>query len=574
MNIVSASSPEEVGNVSDAFVQTLWALGVREAFGVLGGAIAPFCDAVNRTPIHFLHFRHEGGAAFAAVEASLASGRPTVVFLTSGPGMTNAVTGMFAARWEGARVLFVSGTTGSAARGRWAFQETSGYTTPLSGLFTAGSMFHLAAMVESAAELETIGTRLSAGFTRPGGFVAHIGMPISLQTTPAGTPMEGGPRSLVRGRVVTEKDVVASCAELLASAPFTLWLGHGARHASAEVRELVRRTHARVMCSPRGKGIVAENDPHFLGVTGLGGHEAVEEYLRTARPARTLVLGTRLGEFTSFYREDLVPREGFIHVDVDREVFGAAYPSAKTMGIESDVGAFVEGLLDAWPAAAPPMRPAIAAVAAREPTVLRDQAALVRPRVLMETLQRVVVEGTDAPVISEAGNSFVLATHHLRFTAPDRYRVSTGFGSMGHAVAGVIGMALARHGKAVAIAGDGAMLMNHEISTAVSYGVPAVWVVLNDARYGMIDAGMRSLGWKPFGTDIPRADFVAIARAVGADGVRVEREAELEAALLAAMAAEGPFVVDVWIDPHEAPPANRRNTSLRRQVQANDTRVR
>jgi acetolactate synthase I/II/III large subunit len=574
MNIVTLSGAEDSGNVSDAFVQTLWSLGVREAFGVLGGAIAPFCEAVNRTPMHLLHFRHEGGAAFAAVEASLASGRPTVVFLTSGPGMTNAMTGMFAARWEGARVLFVSGTTGSATRGRWAFQETSGYTTPLSGLFTAGSMFHLAAMVESAAELETIGARLTSGFTRPGGFVAHLGLPIGLQTAPAGAPMDEGRRSQVRGRVVSERGVVEQCAELLASSPFTIWLGHGARDASSAVRALAQRTNARVMCSPRGKGIFPEDDPLFLGVTGLGGHDAVEDYLRTARPPRTLVLGTRLGEFTSFYREDLVPREGFIHVDVDRDVFGAAYPNAKTLGVESDVGAFVEGLLDAWPSAALPMRAPVAAVPVREPAALRESSKTVRPRVLMEAIQRVIVEGSDAPVISEAGNSFVLATHHLRFQAPDRYRVSTGFGSMGHAVAGVIGMALARHGKAVAIAGDGAMLMNHEISTAVSYGVPAVWIVLNDSRYGMIDAGMRSLGWKPFGTEIPHTDFVAIARAVGADGIHVTREADLEMALLRAMAAEGPFVVDVTIDPHEAPPANRRNTSLRRQVQANDTRVR
>jgi acetolactate synthase-1/2/3 large subunit len=191
----------------------------------------------------------------------------------------------------------------------------------------------------------------------------------------------------------------------------------------------------------------------------------------------------------------------------------------------------------------------------------------------MAAIQRVVVEGSDAVVMSEAGNSFVLATHYLRFATPGRYRVSTGFGSMGHAVAGVIGAAHARMGKAVAIAGDGAMLMNHEVSTAVGYGTDAVWIVLNDARYGMIDAGMRSLGWTPFGTEIPRVDFVAMARAVGADGARVEHELQLEAALERAMAARGPFVVDVWIDPTEAQPMNRRNSSLRRQVSANDPRT-
>ena len=576
MNVVTASAPAlGTATASDALVQTLWNLGVREAFGILGGAIAPFCEAVNRSEINLLHFRHEGGAAFAAVEASLATGRPTVVFLTSGPGMTNAITGMLAARWEGARVIFVSGATGSAKRGRWAFQETSAYTT-LPGIFAAGPVFHVASLIESDAELETIGARLASGISRPGGFVAHLGLPIGVQTAPAPTPtsFDEEPRSVVRGRATCDTTAIAECAALLSSAPFVVWVGHGARHASDSIRALVQRTNARVICSPRGKGIFPEDDPHFLGVTGLGGHEAVETYLRTARPERALVLGTRLGEFTSFWEEHLVPSQGFVHVDVDRDVFGAAYPSARTVGVESDIGAFLDGLLRAWPANATPMRPPIAAVADRDLPVLREARSLVRPRVLMAAIQRVVVDGSDAIVMSEAGNSFVLATHHLRFQTPGRYRVSTGFGSMGHAVAGVIGAAHARMGKAVAIAGDGAMLMNHEVSTAVGYGTDAVWIVLNDARYGMIDAGMRSLGWTPFGTEIPRVDFVAMARAVGADGVRVEHELQLEAALERAMAARGPFVVDVWTDPNEAQPMNRRNSSLRRQVSAaNDPRT-
>jgi acetolactate synthase-1/2/3 large subunit len=109
------------------------------------------------------------------------------------------------------------------------------------------------------------------------------------------------------------------------------------------------------------------------------------------------------------------------------------------------------------------------------------------------------------------------------------------------------------------------MLMTNEISTAVSYGIDAVWIVLNDARYGMIEQGMRSLQWEPFETSIPRADFVAIARAMGADGVHVDREEDLDAALEQAMHATGPFVVDVWIDADEPGLPNRRNASLIKQ---------
>lgn len=102
---------------------------------------------------------------------------------------------------------------------------------------------------------------------------------------------------------------------------------------------------------------------------------------------------------------------------------------------------------------------------------------------------------------------------------------------MGHFVTGVVGAALARNGKAVAIVGDGAMLMNSEVSTAVKYQIPAVWIVLNDGHYNMCKQGMALLGFEGIDAKIPQADFAAIARGMGADGIRVENESELEAVL-------------------------------------------
>jgi acetolactate synthase-1/2/3 large subunit len=124
---------------------------------------------------------------------------------------------------------------------------------------------------------------------------------------------------------------------------------------------------------------------------------------------------------------------------------------------------------------------------------------------------------------------------------------------------------MARANKAFAIVGDGAMLMLNEINTAANYGIGAVWIVLNDARYGMIEQGMQSVGWKPFETDFPRTDFVAVARAMGADGIRVDREEDVAEALRAGLASLGPFVIDVIIDPTELAPSVQRNKSLARQ---------
>ena len=186
----------------------------------------------------------------------------------------------------------------------------------------------------------------------------------------------------------------------------------------------------------------------------------------------------------------------------------------------------------------------------------------VRPEVLMNVIQKVIVEGSDAVVMTEVGNSLAWGNHMLQFAQPGRYRVSTGFGSLGHFVTGVVGAALARNGKAVAIVGDGAMLMNNEVSTAVSYQIPAVWIVLNDGCYNMCKQGMAYLGFKDANATIPQADFVSIACGMGADGIRVEREFDIQAALEKAMAATGPFVVDVVIDPTQIPPSESRNQSL------------
>src|SRR5262249_21659416 len=155
---------------------------------------------------------------------------------------------------------------------------------------------------------------------------------------------------------------------------------------------------------------------------------------------------------------------------------------------------------------------------------------------------------TEAQVLVDVGNAFAWTNQLLRFTQSNRYWVNVGFGCMGGAATGVVGAALASKGKAVAIVGDGALLMSNEISTAVQYQAKTVWIVLNDSCYGMIEQGMQALGFSHSDHEIPSTDFVLIAKGMGADGLRVTSEMELECALTAAMAAPGPFLLDVQIE--------------------------
>ncbi|MGJ5629806.1 ScyA-related TPP-binding enzyme [Nostoc sp. CALU 1950] len=553
------SKPTVTFSVAEAVVKILGDMGVQYAFGVSGGAIAPVWAALHQSSIQVLHFRHEAGAAFAAIEAHFASDRPVVVFTTTGPGITNALTGLLAARWEGAKVILVSASTSAPQRGRWACQETSTYTMPSAGIFTSGQIFHYATTLESSDELTEVSRRLALGLGQPGGFVAHISIPTNIQTSSLKTSL---PRVTVSHSVATaSEETIAKCVRLLSEGHFAIWVGFGARGAAKEIRQLAERTGAAVMCSPRGKGIFPENHPQFVGVTGFGGHKSVFKYMQEQHPRRVLVLGTRLGEPTSFWSPAMIPTRGFLHVDIDPEIPGTAYPSTETFAIHSDVEIFLKNLLKNLTESTGRSRTIVLPRFERD--VIKPRAAgRVRPELLMNVIQQVIVDGSDAVVMAESGNSFAWVIHLLRFTTPNRYRISNGFGSMGHFVTGVVGAALARNGKAVAIVGDGAMLMNSEVNTAVKYQVPAVWIVLNDGRYNICQQGMAYLGFNQVDATIPQADFVKIAQGMGAEGIRVERESDVQAALEKAIAANGPFVVDVIIDPTQIPPSESRNQSL------------
>lgn len=535
--------------VPRAVVSVLEALGVRLAFGVSGGGVAAIWDALSASGIAVRHFRHEAGAAFAATEASLATGRPVVVFVTTGPGVANALTGVMAARSEGGQVILVSACTTPAQLGRWAIQETGPATMP-AGLYADGPVFDVAAVLGAADELGPFATRLARALGAS--CVAHLAIPTGLfaqsAEVPAVVPAAPTPPA-------PDTATLARCAAALDSGRFAIWLGHGARGAADEIRALAEHCGAPVFCSPRGKGIFPEDHPLFAGVTGMGGHEAVRRTLALHAPARVLVLGSRLGEPTSFWHPALVPPEGFVHVDTDPRVPGQAYPDAPTIGVTADARAFAAAIL---PLMTQRAAPAVSRAARPCPPA---EAVPVRPEALMAAIQSVVIDASDAPVLAESGNSFTWATHFLRFATP-RYRVSTQLGAMGHCAAGVVGVALARAGKAVAIVGDGAMLMNNEINTAAKYGAQAVWIVLNDARYNMCVQGMASLGLAA-DAEFPEVDFAAVALAMGGDGEVVAGEAGLVAALHRAMAAPGPYLLDIRIDPSCAAPALGRNQGLR-----------
>jgi acetolactate synthase I/II/III large subunit len=547
--------------VAEAFARVLLDLGVSHAFGVMGGAIAPLCETLARSALRIVHCRHETGAAFAAIEAYFSTNRPCALFTTTGPSLFNAMNGIMAARLEGAKLVVLSGTTPSDRRGRWAFQETSAYTMP-DAFFSTGAIFHYAVQMNDPQEMSQIARRLLLGMARPGGFVAHIGLPTPMQAGPVS--LERLPRANTVPPLAIGQESAARCAKMLAAAPFIIWAGFGARRAGPQLRAFAERTGARVMCSPRGRGIFPEDHPQFLGTTGFAAPGDAAALVQSSSAQRVLVLGSRLGEFTSMWDPRLIPPQGMIHVDIDPSVPGVAFPSVPTYAIQADIGGFLTTLMDHLPTHCAPALITCRPPASQVEVVLHKEGP-VRPRALMQAVQKVIVDNSAARIFVDCGNSFAWANHLLHFREEGRFRGSVMWGSMGNAAAGILGASLVADEKCVAIVGDGSMLMQNEISTAVQYGAKTLWIVLNDAQYGMIEQGMRRGNLTPVETQIPPVDFVAYARSLGADGVTVRNESDLEDALAMGMNAEQPFVIDVIIDRRESAPIGKRIASLESQ---------
>eukprot|EP01024_Parvocaulis_polyphysoides_P009280 TRINITY_DN1286_c0_g2_i3.p1 TRINITY_DN1286_c0_g2~~TRINITY_DN1286_c0_g2_i3.p1 ORF type:complete len:576 (-),score=95.20 TRINITY_DN1286_c0_g2_i3:264-1991(-) len=541
--------------ISEVLVQFFYEAGVRYAFGVCGAGIAYFLDALQNSKIKVIHNRHESGSSFCATEASLALNQPVLVYVTVGPGLTNVLTGIFGARFEGAKVILVSASSPVEKYGMGAIQETSPFTFPQEGLFTSGVLFHYATTLVNASQLSQIQRQIQIGINSPQSFVAHISLPADVQSAKIQNPPKFDILKKNFLGCTASQEEIENCSKILQrGGPFAIWVGFGARNSSHEVLRLAESTGAAVMCTARGKGIFPEDHPQFVGVTGIAGHDSVLQYMEKVQPQVTLVLGTRLHEHSSSFDQKMVPRSGFIHVDIDHCIPGKNF--AKVISIHSEIKLFLQALLRYFRKIGSLMNVYdFPQVKFPLPSV---NSGKIRPEILMRGIQKVIVDGSDSIVMAEPGNSLVWAIHYLKFTQPNRFRASIFFGAMGHFTCGVVGASLVQNKKAVAIVGDGAMLMQNEIHTAVQQKIQAVWIVLNDAAYNIIRQGQTKIGLNCRNTQFDQVDFVALAKSLGAGGLMLKKESKIETVLKAAMEMDGPVVVDVFIDPEIRAPIGQK----------------
>ena len=551
--------PERPLTFSHALADVLWQLGVRDAFGVCGREIGAFWSALRQTTgteheIATLHARHENGAGYAAYGCWAVSDRPVAAFATTGPGLTNIITSLVMARVAGAKLILLSAATSARERGRLGIQDTSPRGFYIPELYREGTLFDVAATIDTPSELDTLAGQLAMGVAAPTGFMAHLAISTALQTE-----LVAAIPAVPQHRHTAPAPAPQLVEELLGrlARPFAVCVGWGARHYAEAIKHLLDLTGAPVVCSPRGLGIV-DTHPQFLGVIGNGGRDDTLGALAARAPESLLILGSGGGEATSGWQPHLMPPGGCIHVDLDPGVFARAYPGTPALAVQADIGEVLTALLARGGGLVRrPFTPDRRSAAPLRLVPVRGPVEI-HPAFVMDVIQRVVVAATDMPVLADAASAMFWGARHLTFAQPGRWLVENRFGAMGAAAAAVVGAAQGRRGPALAIVGDGAMHMQDEISTAVRYGVPAVWIVLNDSGMGIVRTGMLRNGWTDHDADYPPADFAAVARAKGAEGVRVTREEDLEAALRYALALGRPVVVDVVIDQTVQPPIGAR----------------
>ncbi len=544
--------------VVDVMARTLAELGVRTYFGVPGGAICSYYDALLDLPgARVVNTRHETGAAFMGMGHFRAGGGVPGLLVTSGPGITNAMTGLAAAQADGVPLVAIGGEVPRANFGRGALQEGSRYE--LDVLSMVRSVTKLCAEVTSPGA--AVGLVHHAVATARSGRPGPVFLSLPLDVANARVPV---PELTAHVEPRSEPDdaQIRRVAGLLHEAQRGLLLvGSGARSPAAAraVAALANRLQMPVATSPKAKGLFPESSPLSLGIYGLAGHASATEYVRGGIDV-LLAIGCGLGEnATNSWSAELTASRAFVQVDVDPSRLGRNYPV--DIGVVGSADRIVEALLAHLEPGAGRPAPAEGGV---RPLALETKAApgTLNPAVAVRALQEHFPG--DTLFTCDIGEHAMFALHCLRVDRPDAFQLASGLGSMGSGIGAAVGAKVAQPQRpVVALCGDfGFHMSGMELATCVQEGLGVVFAIFNDARMRMVESGLANIFGRGARMDGPRTDFVALARAVGADGARVDSLEALRA-LPANPGRGGPFVLDVSIDPGAAFPAHGRTAHLK-----------
>ncbi len=545
--------------------------GVTHIFGVPGGPLVPLYEALaERQKIVPILAKHEEGAAFMAEGYARVRRGLGVCCATSGPGATNALTGVASAYSDSIPVLFLSGQVSTGAFGKGALQDSSGMHWNLDIVDIYRSATKFSAMLNNPQQTPHLVRRaVRTALTGRQGAV-HLNLPADVVKQPVAT--EDLSISRYRSYVTTagDEEAIKQVAYLLRGARQpAFFVGHGVNlsGAWAPLQRIAESLQIPVATTLKGKSAFPEQHPLSLGVFGMGGHPFADEYLLSDEVDLVIIVGTSLGELQTYgWEPKLVANRTVIQIDIDPLEIGKNYPvDASVVGdanaVLTELAEIVCAADQPFPQRANPLLERVRALQERyyQAEQLQGDATVLKPSALAAKMSEILPDET--LLFVDNGNCFSWAGQYYVARQPGTVFIALNVASMGYAVAAAVGGKVAAPERpVVALVGDGAFAMNGmEVHTAVDAGIPVIWIVLNNGGHGMVYNGEKLLNGQSFSTVFRQPlDISTIARGLGARAFKATTLDEFADSLRQALEAQAPCVIDALVDLEEVPRALQR----------------
>ncbi|HIT13061.1 MAG TPA: biosynthetic-type acetolactate synthase large subunit [Candidatus Scatomonas merdigallinarum] len=528
-------------NGSQIIIECLKEQGVDTVFGYPGGTILNVYDELYRHPeIRHILTSHEQGASHAADGYARATGKVGVCFATSGPGATNLVTGIATAYMDSIPVVAITANVGTSLLGKDSFQEVdiAGITMPVTKYSVIVKDVNiLAKTIRKAFKIARTG--------RPGPVLVDITKDVTADVCEY-TPQEPEKIPPVTN-LIRQEDLDRAAAMISAAKKPFLFVGGGAAAsgASAEVRELAEKIQAPVCDSLMGKGTFPGTHQLYTGMLGM--HGTKTSNLGMYKCDLVIVLGARFSDRDVGDTKHFANQAKILQIDVDpAEINKNVVVDASVTG---DVREVLKRLLPMIPVQEHPQWIAEIQEMKKQYPMAYHEDILSGPSIIEEIYR--VTKG-DAIICTDVGQHQMWAAQYYKYTSPRTLLTSGGLGTMGYGLGAAMGAKCGRPEKTVInVAGDGCFRMNmNEIATLTRYNIPVIEVVINNHVLGMVRQWQTLFYGKRYSQTIlnDKTDFVKVAEAMGAVGMRVTKKEEFAAALEKAISLNGPVLIDCQID--------------------------
>jgi acetolactate synthase I/II/III large subunit len=539
-------------------VQALKDQGVEVVFGYPGGAVLPIYDEIfQQNDIRHVLVRHEQGAIHMAEGYARSTGKVGVALVTSGPGATNAVTGLTDALLDSIPLVVLTGQVPTFMIGTDAFQEadTVGITRPCTKHnWLVKDTENLAQTLHQAFHVATAG--------RPGPVLIDIPKDVQFAT---GTyvPMEKIKPSHYNPRRKGDIDAITRMVELMETAERPVFYTGGGvinsgTAASQLLREFVEATGFPITSTLMGLGAYPASGKNWLGMLGM--HGLYEANLAMHGCDLMLNIGARFDDRITGRIADFSPGSKKVHVDIDPSSINKVI--RVDVPIVGDVGHVLEDALRLWKARGRKVNKdglakwwkQIKQWQAINCLDYKPSDKVIKPQYALQRLEA-LTKGMDRYITTEVGQHQMWAAQYLGFEAPNRWMTSGGLGTMGYGLPASIGVQIA-HPEALVInvAGEASWLMNmQEMGTAMQFRAPVKQFILNNERLGMVRQWQELLHGERYSHSWSESlpDFVKLADAFGCKGIQVSDPKDLDDAILEMIRYDGPFIFDCRVEKHE-----------------------